>query len=162
MCRSLRLWYSMNSPPPLPVNDGRDKCEFAAVPCNSASIYETPCWASRRCAEHSQQKYVCNCWITLMNVNRKPRVPEPRVKRKDVKPSRCGVPLRPPNSKCADCRQGIIICKHRGECGRSAFTACPGCSKSICEKCIDFICCGYVSAKRKLLLLCRPKGKALL
>ena len=145
MCRSLQLWYSMNCPVPLPMNDSRNKCEFGAVPCGSASISETPCCASRRCTEHSKRNYVCNCWIALTNVKQKPRL-EVRMKVKDVVEGRCGVPLRELNPKCADCRGGLIICKHRGECRRIAFTACPGCSRFVCEKCIDFVCCGYVSA----------------
>ena len=112
--RSLQLWHSMDMPPPLPVN-GHDKCEFAAVPCDAASITETPCCASRRCAEHSQRNYVCSCWITLTNVTRKRGPPERRMRPKDVKLSRCGAPLRKPNPKCADCREGLIICEHRGE-----------------------------------------------
>jgi len=146
MCRSLQLWYSMNCPPPLPVNDSRDKCEFGAVPCDSASMSETTCCASRRCAEHSKRNYVCSCWIALTNVKRMPR-PEPRMKVEDVVEGRCGVPVRALNPKCADCREGLIICKHRGECGRIAFTACPGCFRFVCEKCLAFVCCGYVSAR---------------
>ncbi len=65
------------------------------------------------------------------------------MKAKDVKLSRCGVPLRPPSKKCADCKEGLIICEHRGECGKTAWSACPRCSRFICEKCFDFICCGY-------------------
>ena len=147
MCRSLQLWYCLNSPPPLPVNSVRDKCEFAAVSCDSASTGETPCCASRRCAEHSNPKYVCNCWIALTKVKRKPGPPEARVK--DVTPSRCGVPLRIPNPKCADCREGLIICAHRGECGKIAWTACPVCYRFQCEKCLDFICCGHLSPVQK-------------
>ena len=38
LCRSLQLWYSMNRPPTLPLNDGRGKCEFAAVSCDSVKF----------------------------------------------------------------------------------------------------------------------------
>ena len=47
---------------PLPMNDSRNKCEFGAVPCGSASMSETIRCASRRCTEHSKRNYVCNCW----------------------------------------------------------------------------------------------------
>ena len=35
MCRSLRLWYSVNCPPPLPLNDDGGKCEFTAGQCKA-------------------------------------------------------------------------------------------------------------------------------
>jgi hypothetical protein len=152
MCHSLQLWFSMNRPPPLPVNDSLDKCSFAAVACDSKSVSETPCCGNRRCAEHCKREYVCNCWVALTSMTRKSGMPEPRVLLKDVLPSRCGVPLRPMNPNCADCREGLIICKHRSECGNPAFEACPGCFRFKCGtallgkmKCRDFICCGYVS-----------------
>ena len=86
MCRSLRLWYSMNSPPPLPLNDDGDKCEFAAEQCKAKSVGETQCCASRRCAKHAQEeKYVCNCWIVQVSTARKAGVPERRMQQKDVK-----------------------------------------------------------------------------
>ncbi len=128
----------MNCPPPLAVLK-RDNCEFTAVPCGCPSFSETPCCGSRRCAEHSKKDYLCNCWGSLVNVKQKPGIPERRVK--FVKPSRCEVPLRPVNPKCFDCKEGLIICKHRGECGRVAWIACPKCSRLKCEKCLDFICC---------------------
>ena len=125
ICRSLQLWFSMNRPPPLPVNDGQDKCEFAAGRCDSTSVTETPCCASRRCAEHSERHYVCNCWISLTNVTRKPRMPERRMERKDVKLCHCEVPLRPRDPNCADCKEGLLICKHRDERGGYCLDCLP-------------------------------------
>ena len=129
MCRSLRLWYSMNSPPPLALNDDGDKCEFAAPVC-----------ASRRCAKHAQEeKYVCNCWIGQVSTARKAGVPERRMQQKDVKQKRCAMPKLPRDPRCADCQTGVIICKHRGKC-QPVYIACP---RDRCDEqeCLKLVCC---------------------
>ena len=105
--------------------------------------------------------YVCNCWIALTSVERKPGLPEKRMKPEDVKPSLCGVPLEPPDEKCAEkvllfaitevsvgALLGLPVHAARGVFMRSALTL----SAVILLMFKRLV-------MRKLLRLCRSKSK---
>ena len=57
--------------------------------------------------------------------------------------TKCGMPKLPRDPRCADCETGVIICKHRGECQKPAYIACPSCTRASCaeEGCLKLVCC---------------------
>ena len=52
------------------------------------------------------------------------------------------MPRSAPPQGCPECVPEVFTCyEHTGQCGKTAFTACPACSIFLCDSCVFLRCC---------------------